>query len=141
MRLQELSLINYKIFTEQEFVLNGKSTIIFGVNGTGKSTVLSAVNYLNRVWINRLNLAQGKAFMSFSDEMISIGKSELYIQGQLELDGITYPLLRYHEKTKRNQRKNLLSYHRASYAKFIEEFEHYGELKNTSDGNQIRRNL
>ena len=106
MRLQELSLINYKIFTEQEFVLNGKSTIIFGVNGTGKSTVLSAVNYLNRVWINRLNLAQGKAFMSFSDEMISIGKSELYIQGQLELDGITYPLLRYHEKTKRNQRKD-----------------------------------
>lgn len=124
MRLQELSLINYKIFTEQEFVLNGKSTIIFGVNGTGKSTVLSAVNYLNRVWINRLNLAQGKAFMSFSDEMISIGKSELYIQGQLELDGITYPLLRYHEKTKRNQRKNLLSYHRANYAKFIEKFEH-----------------
>ena len=68
-RLQELTLINYKIFTEQKFVLNGKSTIIFGINGTGKSTVLSAVNYLNRVWINRLNPAQGKAFMSFSDDI------------------------------------------------------------------------
>lgn len=123
-RLQELTLINYKIFTEQRFVLNGKSTIIFGINGTGKSTVLSAVNYLNRVWINRLNPAQGKAFMSFSDEMISVGKMELLIQGELELDGQAFPLIRYHEKAKKNQRKNLLSYHRGNYARFTEKFEH-----------------
>ena len=123
-RLQELTLINYKIFTEQRFVLNGKSTIIFGINGTGKSTVLSAVNYLNRVWINRLNPAQGKAFMSFSDEMISVGKTDLFIEGELELDGQAFSLMRYYEKARKNQRKNLLSYHRGNYARFTEKFEH-----------------
>jgi predicted ATP-binding protein involved in virulence len=107
MRLQNIKLTNYKIFTEQEFVLNGKSTIIFGVNGTGKSTVLSAINYLNRTWINRLNPSQGKAFVSFSDEMISIGKSELYIQGELEVEGTNYPLIRFYEKTKKIKEKVL----------------------------------
>ena len=87
MRLQELTLFNFKIFSEQKFVFNGKSTIIFGINGTGKSTILSAINYLNRVWINRLNPAQGTAFRSFSDDMISFGKSDLMLQGEVELGG------------------------------------------------------
>lgn len=123
MRLQNIKLTNYKIFTEQEFVLNGKSTIIFGVNGTGKSTVLSAINYLNRIWINRLNPSQGKAFVSFSDEMISIEKSELFIQGELEIDGTNYPLIRFYEKTKKNQRKSGVSYDKVLYGIFTEIFE------------------
>ena len=81
MRLQGLKMINFQIFKGQEFVLDGKSTIIFGVNGTGKSTVLAAVNFLNRVWINRLNPAQGRAFRAFSDDMVTVGEQELYIQG------------------------------------------------------------
>ena len=109
MRLQELSLFHYKIFSEQKFIFDGKSTIIFGINGTGKSTVLSAVNYLNRVWINRLNPVQGTAFRSFSDDMISIGESGLMLQAEVELDGVSYPLLRSHTRAKKNQRKNILS--------------------------------
>lgn len=124
MRLQELSLFHYKIFSEQKFIFDGKSTIIFGINGTGKSTVLSAVNYLNRVWINRLNPVQGTAFRSFSDDMISIGESELMIQGEMELGGASYPLIRSHTRTKKNQRKNILSYHSGFYAKFTDCFAH-----------------
>lgn len=102
MRLLELTLVNYKIFIEEKFKLNGKSTVIFGINGMGKSTILSAINYLNRVWINRLNPAQGKAFQSFSDDMITIGRSELFIQGEIELNGNKFSLLRYYERKKRN---------------------------------------
>lgn len=123
MRLQELKLCNFQIFTEQKFVLNGKSTIIFGVNGTGKSTILSGINFVNRVWINRLNPLQGKAFMSFSDDMITTGQSKLYVQGEIEMDGLNYPLLRMHERAARNQRKSTPSYHSGYYAKFTEEFE------------------
>jgi len=123
MRLQELKMLNFQIFRDQRFVLNGKSTIIFGVNGTGKSTVLSAVNYLNRVWINRLNPAQGRAFMAFSDDMITTGQSELYIQGEIEIDGLVYPLLRMHGKAAKNQRKNAPSYHSGYYRTFTENFE------------------
>lgn len=125
MRLQELTLFNYKIFLEQKFVLNGKSTIIFGINGTGKSTVLSAVNYLNRVWINRMNPMQGTSFRSFTDDMITVGESELMLQGEIEMGGSTYPLLRSYTKAKRNQRKNVLSYHSGFYAKFADAFEQF----------------
>lgn len=123
MRIEEVTLFGYKIFAEQKFMLNGKSTIIFGANGTGKSTILSAVNYLNRVWINRLNPAQGKAFQKFSDDMVTIGKSELMIVGKVSFEGEAYPLIRYHEKTRKNQRKSTLSYHKGYYAEFLEKYE------------------
>ena len=87
MRIQELTLQNFKIFTNERFELRGKSTIIFGINGTGKSTVLSAINFLNRVWINRLNPAQGKAFQSFTDDMIAIGGTQLILQCEMEKRG------------------------------------------------------
>ncbi len=122
MRLQELTLFDFKIFSEQKFIFNGKSTIIFGINGTGKSTILSAINYLNRVWINRLNPAQGTAFRSFSDDMISFGKSDLMLRGEVELDGAIYPLMRCHTRAKKNQRKNTLSYHIGFYTKFTDGF-------------------
>lgn len=123
MKLRELTLLGYRIFAEEKFVLDGKSTIIFGINGVGKSTILSAVNFLNRVWINRLNPAQGKAFMSFSDDMITIGKSELFINGIIDINGQGYRLLRYHEKAKKNQRKSIQSYHKEDYAAFTGKFE------------------
>ena len=125
MRLQGLKMINFQIFKGQEFVLDGKSTIIFGVNGTGKSTVLAAVNFLNRVWINRLNPAQGRAFRAFSDDMVTVGEQELYIQGEVALDGLKYPLLRMHARAVKNQRKSVPSYHNGNYAAFTEKF---GEL-------------
>ncbi len=124
MRLLELTLTNFQIFTGEKFDLDGKSTVIFGINGTGKSTILSAIIYLNRVWINRLNPSQGKAFMTFSDDLITIGQSQLLIQGLVEIEGMPYSLLRIHERSKKNQRKGLLSYHSGKYAKFTEDFEH-----------------
>lgn len=123
MRLQELTLINYKIFSEEKFILNGKSTIVFGINGMGKSTILSAINYLNRVWINRLNPAQGKTFQTFSDDMVTIGESQLFIQGEFKIDGVSYPLLRSYEKRKKNQRKSVPTYHGDYYSTFTKTFE------------------
>lgn len=123
MQIEELSLSGYKIFREQKFKINGKSTIIFGINGTGKSTVLSAINYLNRVWINRLNPAQGKAFLSFSDEMITVGETKLMLQAIICMNEKEFPLIRFYEKAKKNQRKSMPSYHSVYYANFTEEFE------------------
>lgn len=123
MRIQSIELTNYKIFKNQKFELNGKSTVIFGVNGTGKSTVLSAINHLNHIWLNRLNPAQGKSFASFSDEIIFLGSSELYIKERIELNGISYPLSRFYQKMKKNQRKNAATYDKSLYGQFIDAFE------------------
>ena len=123
MRLEELKLINYQIFSQDCLKFDGKSTIIFGINGTGKSTILSAIIYLNRVWINRLNPSQGKAFTTFTDDMITIGESLLAIEGIFEIDGIYYSLQRFHERSKKNQRKSAISYHSGYYAEYTGNFE------------------
>ena len=38
MRLQELSLKNFRAIDTADIKLDGKSTVIFGINGTGKSS-------------------------------------------------------------------------------------------------------
>jgi predicted ATP-binding protein involved in virulence len=46
MQLQSLRLTNFKAVEEASLSLNGKSTVFFGVNGVGKSTVLRAVSLI-----------------------------------------------------------------------------------------------
>lgn len=52
MRLQELKLDNLKAIESADINFNDKSTIIFGINGTGKSTVLRSINLLYANIIN-----------------------------------------------------------------------------------------
>ena len=62
MRLNKVIIDNFKGFRELTLDLEGKSAVIFGVNGTGKSTLLSAINYCFWLWLNRLKPAQGTAY-------------------------------------------------------------------------------
>lgn len=68
MRLMNLNLNNFKGFESCNLDINGKTTIIFGVNGTGKTSILEAVNYLCWNWLYRLNPAQGTAFKSLENK-------------------------------------------------------------------------
>ena len=74
MKLNRVKITNFKRFRDFEIDIDGKSLILFGVNGIGKSSFLSAVSYLNRVWINRINPSQSKSFESFDDDQILSGK-------------------------------------------------------------------
>ena len=46
MRLQEISLKNFRAINTADIKLDGKSTVIFGINGTGKSSILRSINLL-----------------------------------------------------------------------------------------------
>lgn len=43
MRLEWIELENFRAIEAARLELNGKSTILFGINGTGKSSILRAV--------------------------------------------------------------------------------------------------
>ena len=86
MKIQRIRANNFKGFEDLDINLNGKSTVIFGINGTGKSTVLSIVNYIFWNWINRLNPAQGTSFRTFTSDMVRFGTSKMNITTELELD-------------------------------------------------------
>ena len=46
MKLRRLLLKDFRGFSEQEIVFNENSTVIFGINGSGKSSILRSINLL-----------------------------------------------------------------------------------------------
>ncbi len=128
MKINRISAANFKVFEQMELELQGKSTVIFGINGTGKSTVLSIINYLFRVWVNRLNPSQGKAFEKMSDEIVRIGTSECILRADIEMEDDTYILERKYKKSASLKKKSQLTYDKKLYADFTESFiNHYLE--------------
>ena len=46
MRLKQIKLTNFRAIDDAIIEFDGKSTVIFGINGTGKSSILRSVNLL-----------------------------------------------------------------------------------------------
>ena len=68
MQLEQVSLKNFRALETADINLEGKSTVIFGINGTGKSSILRSINLLfaniiNQV-VNRKELKQNVVFGS-----------------------------------------------------------------------------
>ena len=94
MKLMTLHIQNFKRLKNLDLELNGKSTVFSGINGVGKSTVLSAINYLMWPALNRLNSAQGTAFRSLSADMVHTGQQLLHLSAEFALNGQTFALQR-----------------------------------------------
>ncbi len=75
MKILHLKAEDFKIFESIDVNLDGKSTIIFGINGTGKSTFLDIINYMFYGLISEINPLQGQSYELFLPEQIHIGKS------------------------------------------------------------------
>lgn len=133
MRLKQIEAKNFKIFDELTLDLNGKSTVFFGVNGTGKSSVLSAVNYLFRIWVNRMNPAQGKAYESFDDEMIRIGASQCSLSAKIDMNQTEFALSRHYRKKETPVGKNQSGYDKKEYSSFCDAFLNF--LQEDNSGN------
>ena len=54
MKIENLKINNFHSFDDVELSLNGKSTVIFGINGTGKTSILKSVNLLYANIINQI---------------------------------------------------------------------------------------
>lgn len=46
MKLKSITLQNFKGIEKLTIVLDGKTTVLFGINGVGKSTILRAVDLI-----------------------------------------------------------------------------------------------
>ena len=121
MRIKSIEINNYKVFHNLKLDFNNKNAVLFGINGVGKSTVLSAINYIFRVFLNQVNPAQSKAFESFKDEMVSVGFNRLEINATVRLKD-THLLSRTYNVSVKNQRKVELTYPKFNYIEFREQF-------------------
>lgn len=99
MKLTQIYAQNFKGFSKVNLELNGKSTVFFGVNGVGKSSLLALINYLFRPLCNRLNPSQGMPFSTLTDEEVRLGQSEMKIEITVANDNKVYSLIRNHRKS------------------------------------------
>ena len=129
MKLRGMTIRDFKGIREISLELNGKNTIFFGVNGTGKSSFLAAINYCFWIWINRLNPSQGTTYKSFLPELIHAGHSEFLIETNIVLNGSDYTLSRTCKKTSKGIKAELL---KNNYDAFVSAF---NLLLSDADGN------
>lgn len=122
MNLQEVKLTNFKAFDSLDLELDGRSTVLAGVNGVGKSTVLAAIAYVMRIWLNRLNPAQGRAFETIPPDVISLGAAEASISCKIYLNGVEYMLARSRKAPVANSRGKGQSSTTKQYDAFIKSF-------------------
>lgn len=78
MKVKTIKVFNFKGIDNLEIPFNGKSTIIFGINGVGKSTILRAIDLIYANFISKLVSSKKKlAQLEYDD--ISYGKTSAKI--------------------------------------------------------------
>ena len=79
MKLKSITLQNFKGIDNLDIFLDSKTTIFFGINGVGKSTILKAVDLLYANIISRLTGATQKRISQLDYTDISHGKTKASI--------------------------------------------------------------
>ena len=85
MKVKMIKVSDFKGIDNLEIPFNGKSTIIFGINGVGKSTILRAIDLIYANIISRLVSSKKKlAQLEYDD--ISVGKTKAHIDVVFEFE-------------------------------------------------------
>lgn len=93
MKINRLELENFRTFNKAELQLDGKSTVIFGVNGTGKTSMLKSINLLYASIINQIvNRKELKQNFNVELDDIKYGKTQTKIEADFIMENqlITY---------------------------------------------------
>ena len=87
MKINSLEFENFRSFDRAELRLDGKSTVIFGVNGTGKTSVLKGVNLLYANIINQIvNRKELKQNFNLELDDIKYGKTQTKIKADFYIE-------------------------------------------------------
>lgn len=104
MHLENLELENFRAISSANLEIYGKSTVIFGINGTGKSTVLRAINLLYANIINQIvNRKELKQNYTIKLDDIRYGSKETEIAAHIDFGEVQKS---YYRKLARNSGKS-----------------------------------
>lgn len=103
MRIVSLQVNNYKGLKSLNIDMNGKNTFFIGVNGMGKSSILSVINYLFWPWLYRVNPAQKIEYRSLNADLLSQDCNELLLAATIRMGNNEYMLTRSYEKARRGK--------------------------------------
>lgn len=86
MKLQQMQIENYRGVRELVLNLDGKCTILYGVNGVGKSSILRSLTQVFSHIITNVSSGQIKPQAHFEKEDVRFGASRLAIQCMFRFD-------------------------------------------------------
>ena len=130
MRLENVVLDNFRAIEHAKMDLHGKSTIIFGVNGTGKSSILRSIDLLFANIINGIvNRKELKQNYTIQLEDIQYGKKETKISALINLENEN---IEYYRKMVRNTGKRS---HNIASLKQITDIFHKQYITDEEQGN------
>lgn len=126
MKLKSITLNNFKGMDNIELSLDQKTTVIFGINGVGKSTILKAIDLL---YANIIAKLTKKKTTEFDKDDISYGKSKATIEAKFVFeDGEEKEYSRSFDRANgRNNNPNQLK-------ELVEKFENNYIVKGYDDG-------
>lgn len=85
MQINHINIKNYKGIKNLALNINGKSTVFFGENGTGKSSVLSAITAMYYPIINRVAQKKNKP-ITIEEDDITFGEAETSISMDFKIN-------------------------------------------------------
>lgn len=89
MILKEFSLKNYRVFEEADFSFSEKVTVLAGVNGRGKSSLLDAITLMLSRLLPQMSPAKG-GYLQLRESDIRYDQDECLLEAKLNLAG--YPV-------------------------------------------------
>ena len=111
MRLEQLSLINYRGFKNTTIDFDGKSVVFYGINGAGKSSILKSICTILTQSINKIANNQFKQQIGLQRDDVRFGSTMLSLTCKFSLhDGEYRSLNMSYNKTsgaKNNIRKEV----------------------------------
>lgn len=103
MEIQSLELTNFRGIAHANMTLDGKSAVIYGINGMGKSTILQACSVLFFRILSMLTASDlgSDSKVKIEDSDIKIGAQAARISMQLNIDHTVYSYFRSAEQNGR----------------------------------------
>lgn len=105
MKIKTLRLYDFRGVHRLYLELDEKSTVLFGINGVGKSTILDAFNLLYAGIINRIVKQRFKQNINLELSDIRYGKASAKIEAEFIFDNDSGVFPFYREITHENKRK------------------------------------
>lgn len=103
MKIDKLEMKSFKGITSQSVMLDGKSTIFFGENGAGKSSILRAINLLYSNIINKIVSNRFRQGIFLEVEDIKIGSSKCSISMNVDIDDTKIKYSRFMTRSDKNR--------------------------------------
>ena len=108
MRIDSIKLKNFRGISDLKLEFHKRTTVIYGINGMGKSAVLEACNILFSKILSETAMDMGIGKCLITERDVKVGETDTEIRGEFSDGGETYSYYRKRREGKNTHNSGLL---------------------------------